>query len=273
MSWETLGNWVAEDAVIVGLRVAGILVGAVVLSALLRRAVRRVEKRISTGDAEARTVQRTRTLTRVITSAGIVTIWVLAVLMMLGVIPGFNLGPLLAGLGIGGLAIGFGAQSLVRDVVSGFFILLEDQYGIGDIIEVNKTTSGTVELLTLRLTGLRDVDGTVHYFSNGFITQVSNRSKDWAAVLIDVRVAYDADISKVRKLLEKIATDFKKDTKLGPELLAVPAVLGVEALEDKDVVLRMSAQVKPSSRVEVARRLREKIIAAFDRAKIDIRAT
>ncbi len=269
MTWDEIAAWLREDAVLVGLRVLGVVLGAIVLTGLLRRAVKRVEVKAARSGAGVRAVQRTRTLTRVLSSAGIVTIWLLAILTILGTIPGFNLGPLLAGLGIGGLAIGFGAQSLVRDVVTGFFILLEDQYGIGDIVEINRTTAGTVEQLTLRLTGLRDVDGTVHYLSNGNITQVSNRSKDWTAVLIDVKVAYDEDLGRVRAVLERLAREMKDDPALGTELLDVPAVLGVEALGDKDVVVRVTAQVKPGVQAEVARVLRERIKTRFDAEKID----
>ncbi|MDQ4025948.1 MAG: mechanosensitive ion channel family protein, partial [Actinomycetota bacterium] len=211
-----------------------------------------------------------RTLTKVLTSAGVVTIWVLTILTVLGTIPHIDVGPLIAGLGIGGVAIGFGAQSLVRDIVTGFFILLEDQYGIGDIVEVNKSFSGTVEQLTLRLTGLRDIDGTLHYISNGNITQVSNRSKDWSGVLVDVKVAYDSDLARVRDVLEGLARQLKKDERIADDLLELPAVLGVEAVEDEDVVLRLSAQVKPGRQLEIGRLIRERIKAAFDEATIEV---
>ncbi|MDQ3645507.1 MAG: mechanosensitive ion channel family protein [Actinomycetota bacterium] len=263
MAWDEIADFLRNAAVLIGLRVVGVILGAVLLTALLRRAVRKVETRIALQGAGARHAQRTRTLTKVLTSAGIVAIWVIALLTALGAM-NFELAPVLAGLGIGGLAIGFGAQSLVRDVVSGFFILLEDQYGIGDIIEVNKLASGTVEQLTLRLTGVRDIDGTIHYFSNGAITQVSNRSKDWSGVLIDVRVGSDQDLGRVRDLLQRVAEQLGGDEELSADLLDQPVVLGVEAIEDKDVALRLSAQVKPGRQHDAMREMRARIKSAFD---------
>ncbi|MFN2388688.1 MAG: mechanosensitive ion channel family protein [Actinomycetota bacterium] len=273
MTWAGVSEFLRNAAVIVGLRVVGVLLGAILLSALLRRAVGRVETRISLQGTGARHAQRTRTLTKVLTSAGIVTIWLIAVLTALGAIPGFELGPLLAGLGIGGLAIGFGAQNLVRDVVTGFFVLLEDQYGIGDIVEINKQASGTVEQLTLRLTGLRDVDGTIHYFPNGAITQVSNRSKDWAGVLIDVKVGPDEDLGRARRALEAAARAIADDPEVGPHLLQTPTVLGVEAVEDDAVALRLSAQATPGSAPDLRRVIRERIKVALDAEGIEFSTT
>jgi small-conductance mechanosensitive channel len=270
MGWDDFTRWLGNPAVIVALRVAGVLIAAISLTSVLRRAVRRVETRLAEDGTTERHAQRTRTLTRVLTSVGVVAIWVLAVLTILGTIPGFDVGPLIAGLGIGGVALGFGAQYLVRDVVTGFFILLEDQYGIGDIVEVNKSVSGTVEQLTLRLTGLRDIDGTLHYISNGNITQVSNRSKDWSGVLVDVKVAYASDLARVREVLEGLAREVKDDPALADDLLEVPAVLGVEAVEDSEVVVRLSAQVRPGRQFELGRQIRERIKAAFDEAKIEV---
>lgn len=270
-----LTEWIRAPATLVGLRVLGILLAAILLSALLRRAVGRVETRMAKqGEAKPgeteRAAQRTRTLTRVLTSAGIVTIWVIAILTIIGSIPGIDIAPLLAGLGIGGLALGFGAQNLVKDIVSGFFLLLEDQYGIGDIVELNKAVSGTVETLTLRVTGLRDIDGSMHYISNGNITQVSNRSKDWSGVIVDVKVGYEQDLGRVREVLQGVGQDLNVDPTVGPLLLHPPAVLGVEALEDNEVVVRLSAQVKAGQQFEVGRVMRERIKAAFDAAHIDV---
>jgi small-conductance mechanosensitive channel len=183
---------------------------------------------------------------------------------------GFKLGPLLAGVGIVGLAVGFGSQNLVRDVVSGFFILFEDQYGVGDVVQINQVATGKVEQLTLRITGLRDLDGTLHYIANGEIVHVANRTKDWARAVIDVGVGYGEDPSKVRAVLERVAEEAKDDEELGRNLYSTPDVLGVERLGEYEVMWRMLADTKPARQWEVSRALRERVKVAFDANDIEI---
>lgn len=270
MSWNAITTWIGDNAeAVAALRIVGALALAYVLSRVLKRVVARVEKRVSEHTTPIRALQRTQTLAKVLSSAGIVAIWILAGFLVLQEL-GFDLAPLLAGVGIVGLAIGFGAQNLVRDVVTGFFILLEDQYGVGDVIEINQIASGRVEQLTLRVTGLRDVDGTLHYIANGNITHVANRSKDWARAVVDVGVAYDADPARVREVLRRVAEEAKADDELGPKLYAVPEVWGVESLGDYEVVWRVVAETKPARQWDVARLLRERIKIAFDAEGIEI---
>ncbi|MGH2746369.1 MAG: mechanosensitive ion channel family protein [Actinomycetota bacterium] len=269
MSWETITGWLDLKAVEIGLQVAGTLIVALLLSHLLRRAVRRVEAKVAEETTPIRTLQRTQTLSRVVMSAGIVVIWAIAAFYILAAF-GANLAPLLASVGIVGLALGFGAQNLVRDVVTGFFILLEDQYGVGDIIEINQIAAGKVEELTLRVTGLRALDGTVHYISNGNITHVANRSKDWARAVIDVGVAYKEDPERVREVLQGVAVGAKADAEIGRLLYAEPEILGVEMLGEYEVTWRLIADVKPGKQWDVSRALREKIKVAFDEGGIEI---
>lgn len=260
-----------NQAEIVGtmLRVAGVIFAAFLLTRLLRRVVSKVKTKVEAHTTPMRTLQRTDTLTRVLSSAGIVVIWILVLFLIIEDL-GFNLAPLLAGVGIIGLAVGFGAQNLVRDVVTGFFILFEDQYGVGDIIEINETAAGTVEELTLRITGLRALDGTLHYISNGNITHVANRSKDWARAIVDVGVAYSEKPSKIRRVLDDVAHDAKDDETIGRLLYSVPTIMGVESLGEYEVVWRMSADTKPGRQWEVARLLRERIQVAFEREGVEI---
>lgn len=260
-----------NQAEIVGttLRVAGVIFAAFLLTRLLRRIVSKVKTKVEAHTTPMRTLQRTDTLTRVLSSAGIVVIWILVLFLIIEDL-GFNLAPLLAGVGIIGLAVGFGAQNLVRDVVTGFFILFEDQYGVGDIIEINETAAGTVEELTLRVTGLRALDGTLHYISNGNITHVANRSKDWARAIVDVGVAYSEKPSKIRQVLDDVARDAKDDETIGRMLYSVPTIMGVESLGEYEVVWRLLADTKPGRQWEVARMLRERIQIAFEREGIEI---
>ncbi|MEO8324086.1 MAG: mechanosensitive ion channel family protein [Actinomycetota bacterium] len=272
MSLGDMTSWFTDNQTeIVGttLRVAGVIFAAFLLTRLLRRIVSKVKTKVEAHTTPMRTLQRTDTLTRVLSSAGIVVIWILVLFLIMEDL-GFNLAPLLAGVGIIGLAVGFGAQNLVRDVVTGFFILFEDQYGVGDIIEINETAAGTVEELTLRITGLRALDGTLHYISNGNITHVANRSKDWARAIVDVGVAYSEEPSKIRRVLGDVARDAKDDETVGRMLYSVPTIMGVESLGEYEVVWRLSADTKPGRQWEVARLLRERIQVAFDREQIEI---
>jgi small-conductance mechanosensitive channel len=266
---ETVLEWIEHPAFAAGLRIAGVLVGAVILTHLLRRAVRRIEGKVSENTTPIRALQRTRTLAKVLSSAGIVAIWAIAGIYMVSGL-GFNLAPLLAGVGIIGLAIGFGAQDLVRDVVTGFFILLEDQYGIGDVVQINEVATGTVEQLTLRLTGLRDLDGTVHFISNGSITHVANRTKDWSRAVIDVRVAYTEEPARIRDVLKRVAAEVKQDKEIGHTMYDVPEILGVETLGDNEVVWRMIAETKPGRQWNVGRQIRERVKKTFSDEGIEI---
>jgi small-conductance mechanosensitive channel len=267
--WETVQElwdvWLIQTAI----QVAVVLIIAFVLTRMLRRVTTKVGNKVSKDTTPVRALQRTETLTRVLSSAGIVVIWAMSTFYIVGAL-GANLGPLLAGAGIIGLAVGFGAQNLVRDVVSGFFILLEDQYGVGDIIEINQIASGKVETLTLRVTGMRALDGTMHFIANGEITHIANRSKDWARAVIDVGVAYKENSEKVRRTLEKVALSSKEDDELGRAMYAAPEILGVEMLGEYEVTWRVIVDTKPGKQWEVGRSLRERIKAAFDEDNIEI---
>lgn len=269
VQWQSIVDLLGAPPVLVVLRIVGAAIGAFLLIRMLRRSVTRLQTKVSDQTSPLRSLQRTQTLAKVASSAGIVVIWAVVVIYSLGEL-GYNLAPLLAGVGVIGLAVGFGAQNLVRDVVSGFFVLLEDQYGVGDIIGVNQEVSGKVEQLTLRVTGLRDLDGTVHFIANGEIKVVSNRSKDWARAVVDVGVAYKEGSEHVREVLEKVAVEAKEDASTGRDMYAVPEVLGMEVLGEYRVTWRMLADTKPGKQWQVARDLRERVKEAFDEAGIEI---
>lgn len=267
--WDSVYEWLSQPAAIVALRIVSVLLVGFVLTRVLKRGVKKVEGKVSEHTTPIRTLQRTQTLAKVLSSAGIILIWVFAAIYVVASL-GFNLAPLLAGVSIIGLAVGFGAQNLVRDIVTGFFILFEDQYGVGDVVQVNEVATGKVEQLTLRLTGLRDLDGTMHYISNGTITHVANRTKDWSRAVIDVGVSYKADQDHTRRVLEEIALECKNDEALGRSLYSVPEVLGVEQLGNYDVVWRLLAETKPGRQWDIARQIRERIKDRFDEEGIEI---
>ncbi|HEX4815594.1 MAG TPA: mechanosensitive ion channel family protein [Nonomuraea sp.] len=176
--------------------------------------------------------------------------------------------PLLTSVGILGVAIGFGAQELVKDFIAGMFMLLEDQYGVGDVIDAGPAV-GTVEAVTLRVTRLRDADGRVWYIRNGTITRVGNESQGWSRAYLDVPVAYDADVVSVKVLLEHVAEEIWADPELREvKIVEPPQVFGVEQLSDSSLVFRITAKTLPAVQAEVARELRLRVKSALDTAGI-----
>jgi small conductance mechanosensitive channel len=218
---------------------------------------------------EERNKARTETLTSVLSSGANLVVWTVAVLMMLGEI-GINLGPLIAGAGIVGVAVGFGAQSIVKDFLSGMFMLVEDQYGVGDSIDVG-LVSGTVERVTLRTTILRDGDGSIWYIPNGEIARVGNRSQVWARALLDIDVAYDTDLRRAQQILKDVAMGLWEDEEFTDgDIIEEPSVLGVQSLGADGITLRLIAKTDASEQWAVARELRLRIKEAFDEAGIEM---
>ncbi len=176
--------------------------------------------------------------------------------------------PLLTSVGILGVAIGFGAQELVKDFIAGMFMLLEDQYGVGDVIDAGAAV-GTVEAVTLRVTRLRDADGRVWYVRNGTITRVGNESQGWSRAYMDVPVGYDSDITTVRLILEQVAEEIWADSEFREsKIVEPPEVFGVEQLSDSMLVFRLAAKTLPAQQAPVARELRVRVKAALDSAGI-----
>lgn len=211
--------------------------------------------------------QRAQTLGSLFTNVLLIAVVTVAILTVLDVF--INIAPLLASVSVVGLAISFGAQSLVKDIISGTFMLIEGQFGIGDVVRVGDT-SGMVEKITLRTTILRDLHGVVHIIPNGEITRVSNLTKTWSRAVIDVGVAYRADVDKVIATLRALAAEFYADPQWAPLLIDPPEVLGVENLADSAVIVRMAAKTLPLKQWDVARELRRLIKKRFDAEGIEI---
>jgi moderate conductance mechanosensitive channel len=241
-----------------------IIVGVAVLVTLASRlVVSRFRKKLEgTGSVtQELNLQRATTLTGALSTALIVVIWALAILMALGeVVP--SIAPLLASAGVAGVALGFGAQSLVKDTLSGFFILLENQFGVGDNLELATPSGkvvGRVESLTLRVTSLRAFDGSLHIVPNGNIVVASNRSRGWARAIVDVRAAYEEDVDTLRQVLEELFEELKRDRALSEWIHEGPSVLGMERMGHDALVMRVVADTRPSKVMEVERMLRERI--------------
>ena len=212
--------------------------------------------------------QRAETIGAVLRSVAALLIWSIAAVTILDEL-GVNLGPLLAGAGIVGVALGFGAQSLVRDFITGIFMLIEDQYGVGDVIDVGLAT-GTVEALSLRTTRLRDLEGVVWHVPNGEIHRVGNKSQQWARALVDVGVAYDADLDRATDVIRQAADSLHHDSEYESLILDEPDVLGIESLSSERVVIRVVMRTEPQQQNRVARALRSRIKAALDEAGIAV---
>jgi hypothetical protein len=210
--------------------------------------------------------QRVRALGSILRSAASVTIFSIAGAVILGDL-GINLAPLLASAGVVGIAIGFGAQNLVRDYLTGIFMLLEDQYGVGDVISVGDAT-GTVETVTLRITRLRDINGIVWHIRNGTIDQVGNQSQGWARAVVDFPVPYTADLATIRTILASMAEAAWTDPQLRGVMLEKPDVWGAQDVSGSEVTMRIVARTAPLRQWEVEREIRARVKAALDAAGI-----
>ena len=243
------------------LKIVLILVTAIVLARLAARGIRRflrsVKSRSPLRATSLRVDQRTETLGDVLASVVRMLILGVALLMILGQL-GLDLAPLLAGAGIAGIAVGFGAQSLVKDFLSGFFIIVEDQFGVGDVVDLDGTR-GTVEELTMRVTRVRSVDGTVWFVPNGELRRVGNTSMEWSRALLDVLVAYDNDINVVADLIKDEALRFAADPDWSEYVLEPPEVWGVQTMGAEGVSVRLVVKTAPRQQDNVARELRGRI--------------
>jgi len=251
-----------------GLRILMIGVGSILLIRLVRAAADRIPRLMPAGKEVVITERekRVHTVASLLRTVGTSLVVIVAVMMVLREV-GLDITPLMAGAGVAGLAIGFGAQSLIRDVIAGFFILLEDQFHVGDVIQV-AGVNGQVEQMTLRLTTVRDLQGTVHFIPNGEIKVVSNLTKEWSRVVLEIGVDYEEDVDRVIEVLAEVGRSLTEDESFGKLVLEPPQVLGVEALTDSQVTIRMLAKTVPFKQWEVARELRRRIKSGFDREGI-----
>ncbi|MET7286999.1 mechanosensitive ion channel family protein [Streptomyces sp. NPDC005573] len=218
--------------------------------------------------ASQRREQRARTIGSVLSSAVTIVLFLIGTAMILDQV-GIALGPLLASAGVVGLAIGFGAQSLVADYLSGLLIMLEDQYGVGDTVDLGEAV-GEVEHVGLRLTHVRDLNGGLWHIRNGEIMRVRNDSQDWARAVLDVAVAYDANLDAVYQVLETTGHSLREDPEFAGVLLEDPSVWGVQSLDADGVVVRIAVRTVPLKQWAVTRELRRRVKEALDAAGIDI---
>ena len=281
MAWfeQLYGEW--GLAIRIGLIVVGIVLLRWLLLVMIRRIVttvtQGVKKREGAADtkaldasplARARIVQRARTIGLVLSNlltAGLTISALIAILSELGI----AIGALAAGAGILGAALGFGAQSLVRDFIAGLFIVVEDQFGVGDFVDLG-TATGVVESIRLRVTQVRDAEGTVWYVRNGEILRVGNQSQGWSRIILDLPLAYNSDLEKAKKVLEAAAQKLAETPTMKSGLIGKPEVWGIQALAGEEIVFRLVQQVRPSKKDALTRALRAEVKTALDKAGIKL---
>lgn len=284
----TAAEWLLDRPI----RVVLILLLAWIVTRVIKKAIVRFTKKILTAPSDfrlhrfrdgapgvalmdekerARAEARAETLGHVLRSVAVAVVWGFAALVMLGEV-GVNLGPLIAGAGIGGVALGFGAQSIVKDFLSGLFMLIEDHYGVGDVIDLNFAT-GTVEQVSLRSTTIRDLKGTVWHIPNGQITRIGNYSQLWSRAVIDIEVPYDADLRSAMDAIQRTSEEFWKDPEWqGGKLSERPDIWGVQQLSKSGIVLRVAAKTEPSMQWGVERELRLRLKEALEAEGIQAQA-
>ncbi len=265
---ESARSWMADKGVRIALIVVLAYLGNRTLLAVLVPIVKSGVTRGKSGTGFDEASKRAAALAQVARYTVRITIFLIAALMMLGVF-NISVGPLIAGLGVVGIAVGFGAQHTVRDIIAGAFIIAEDQYRVGDVAAVGGKT-GLVEGLNLRRTVLRDLDGTVHYIPNGEITTASNFTKDFSRVNLDISVAYKEDLDKVVRILNRVGSEVARDGYYGPLILEAPRAIRVNDFGESGIDIKVLGITKPSRQWEVAGELRRRIKREFDREGIEI---
>ena len=284
---QDLANWWPEfwQQWQTPIRILAILLGTLIARWILLASVRRVLNQVENGTngklshqdakqssqspiAKARVIQRSRTLASVLSNLitwSLLLFAVGAVLSELGV----AVGALVASAGILGAALGFGAQSLVKDLINGLFIIFEDQFGVGDSVDLGEAR-GVIENVGLRVTQVRDVNGVLWYVRNGEIIRVGNHSQGWSRVILDIPLSYKVNIEKAREVILEAAKELVKDSKFSKRMLGQPEIWGIESITADQVVMRLVQQVGPQDADDVARELRLRVKKKLDAAKITL---
>ncbi|MDA3910290.1 MAG: mechanosensitive ion channel family protein [Bacteroidales bacterium] len=272
--WIQIGNrllnWIIENGLSI---IIIILIGFVafrLLKFFTKRlkslVIKRSSRKQDTSHSEVE--KRANTLISILNSVLKAIIWLITIMILLSKF-GVDIAPILASAGILGLAVGFGAQELVRDVISGFFILLEDQIRNGDVAIINGT-AGLVEEIALRTIILRDLSGVVHVFQNGKINSLSNMTKEWSAIVLEIGVAYKEDIEAVSKIMEEVSETLIKDPEFGPKILDPIEIFGLDKFADSALVIKARIRTKPAEQWATGRAYRALLKKAFDAQNIEI---
>jgi moderate conductance mechanosensitive channel len=268
---ELLERW-GKIAAAPGLRVMGIIIIAIVVARILKALTAKlIELAKSPSRAAQMREQQTRTMAGLLYSTGIFVIIAVTSLMVMREC-GFDVSPVTAAAAVASVALGFGAQNLIKDLINGFFIVFEDQYVVGDLIQANNEI-GRVEHLTLRRTVIRNPAGALVTMPNSLVGQVANLSRDWSQVFVDVTVPSEENVGRALATLEKVSGDFRNDPDWSPALLDGPRVLGVESLTLDGTVLRLQVRTVLNRKDDVAREVRRRIKLGFEQSRIPLSHT
>lgn len=271
---ETFKEWI--EAIIPwlldhGIKIVVIAIAAWLINKIVCRIIRRTVRIAVIRDenmSEEAEQKREDTLIRIFTGASRTLFIVLAILMMLQE-AGLKIGPILAGAGVAGLALGFGGQYLIKDIITGLFIIIENQYRISDVVRIDGE-SGTVVDISLRKTTLRNLDGTVHHFPHGSITRVSNLSKDWARVNLDIGIAYNSNLEHVIKIVNNVGEELANDNEYKDFIITPPKFLRVNDFAESALIIKILGDTKPLKQWEVTGEFRKRLKIAFDKEGIKI---
>lgn len=272
--WQSLYQLVADWLITTIPALLVIFIVFVIAMKLLRMLINKLKTFVvsrsthRTEETSAENEKRINTLMAILKQTGMVVLWLVFIMILLKEF-GLDIGPLIASAGVIGLAIGFGAQELVRDIISGFFILLENQVRSGDVAIINGT-GGLVEKIELRTIQLRDFAGTVHIFQNGKINTMSNMTKEWSAMVFEIGVAYKEDVNKVIEVIKKVGDELKNDEEFGQHMIEPMEVFGVENFANSAVIIKARIKTKPIQQWTVGREYRKRLKYAFDSENIEI---
>ena len=263
---DSIVRWLLTHGIKIGL----IVLGALIAYRIVKLMVGKFEKFIRKEEAVVATEveKRAKTLGRIVQTGLLGVISTIALMMIIKEL-GMDIGPIIAGAGIIGLAVGFGAQSLVKDMISGFFILMEDQYRVGDVVQI-AGIGGLVEQMSLRSTVLRDLEGKVHYIPNGSVTVATNMTKEWSRAVLEIGVAYKEDVDEVMKVLTEVGEEMLKDGKYSQFILEPLEILGVNDFADSAVIIKLMFKTLPLKQWDVGREFRRRVKKTFDAKGIEI---
>ena len=277
--------WFVGAPLAVAIVVAVAVISVLVLHRIIDRVVRTMaararKERPGVAKASSRTqdltealmsqrgVQRAEAIGQLLRSVVTIVVWTVAILMILGTL-GVDIAPLIASAGVVSVALAFGAQTMVKDYLSGIAMILEDQFGVGDVVDLGPVV-GTVEEVTLRITRVRDLSGVVWYVRNGEVLRVANRSQGWTLAMVDIPIAYDEDIDRVRAIVDAVGEDMDSDPAYDSILFGPPSFAGVESVSGEAVTIRVNAKAAPDQQVTASRAIRERVKLAFDKAGVRV---
>ena len=263
MYLEEVGSW----AITSGLQIVVVIIAMTIATRVIHMGINRTIGRVAKGSDPER-AKRTETLKSTIKSLVNIVLFSIAMVIILGQL-GIAIGPILAAAGVLGLAVGFGAQSLVRDVINGFFILLDDQIRVGDVVQI-AGKGGLVEKVTLRLVVLRDLAGNVHFVRNGSIDVVTNMTKDYSRYVFDIGVAYREDVDEVISVIRSVDEELRGDPAFGESILEPIEILGLDEFADSAIIIKARTKTRPIKQWEIGREFNRRLKRAFDQRGIEI---